>query len=341
MSDSCVLPRFSASDAVRIGKDLYDLEGPVKALHGERDLNFRIDDERGRFVLKIANAEESRQMLDCQHRVFDRLAEAQVFEENARVLPSVNGLEIESVTDASGQAHDCRVLPFIEGRLWSDLETTSTGLLEQLGNRLGAIDQALDGYSHPGLERSLLWDMEKTGTRLGNYKALLESEQDLQLVEHFESAYLQHVAPNADRFRRRVIHNDANRGNVLVSGDGQRVISIIDFGDMIEGWLMLEPAVAATYAMHGQGDPLAKAAALAKGYHRSLALDELEIGVLFDLMGMRLCMSLCLCAYQQQLQPDNAYLSIDQQQTRSLLQQLQPIPREQAQQCLREACTQP
>jgi Ser/Thr protein kinase RdoA (MazF antagonist) len=340
MSDSCILPLFEASEAAHIATRLYGLEGPVKALQGERDLNFLISDERGKFVFKIANADESRQMLDCQHRVFQRLAAQQVFPRVACALESVNGREIETVADAHGRQHYCRVLPFLEGRIWSEFSISKPELLRDLGSSLAALDRALDGFSHPGLERPLLWNMEITGSSLGSYKPLLADSADRRLVEHFESGYLQRVLPLAGQLRRGVIHNDANRENVLVNDSGTEVISVIDFGDMIHSWLALEPAIAATYAMHDQPDPMASAATLVAGYHRGIALSEAEIGLLFDLIGMRLCMSMCLCAHQQRLQPDNTYLSLDLRHTRELLQKLQPVSHAEARAQMLDACAQ-
>jgi Ser/Thr protein kinase RdoA (MazF antagonist) len=338
MSDSCLLPDFDASEAAAIASRLFALEGPLKLLQGERDLNFLITASSGKFVFKIANADESRDMLDCQHRVFERLEQQRVFPLAARARESVNGLEIETLRDAGGRQHYCRVLPFLEGRIWFDLDGSSPELLRDLGARLGALDKALTGFSHPGLERPLLWDMEKTGTTLGTYKPLLANDGDRRLVEHFESSYLEHLPPVQDQLRRGVIHNDANRNNVLVDDSGHRVVSVIDFGDMIHSWLVLEPAIAATYAMHHQPDPLASAATLVAGFHSELSLDETEIGLVFDLIGMRLCMSLCLCAHQQRLQPDNSYLAIDQQQTRELLQRLQSISWSEARDLMLAAC---
>lgn len=338
MSDSCLLPEFDAREAAAIANRLFALEGPLKLLQGERDLNFLITDSSGKFVFKIANAEESRDLLDCQHRVFERLERQRVFPLVARARESVNGREIETLRDASGQQHYCRVLPFLEGRIWFDIVDSSPELLRDIGARLGALDRALEGFSHPGLERPLLWDMEKTATTLDTYKPLLASDADRHLVEHFESSYLEHLPPVHEQLRRSVIHNDANRNNLLVDDSGNQVVSVIDFGDMIHTWLVLEPAIAATYSMHHQPDPLASAAQLVAGFHGELELDETEIGVVFDLIGMRLCMSLCLCAHQQRLQPDNSYLAIDQQQTRRLLQQLQSISWSQARELMLAAC---
>ena len=339
MSESCILPEFDAREAAILASRLFALEGPLKALHGERDLNFLISDARGKFVFKIANAGESEQMLDCQHRVFERLARHRVFPLAATALKSVNGREIETVESARGQPHYCRVLPFLEGRMWSSVDISGARLLRDLGARLANLDRALQGFSHPGLERPLLWNMEITGVELETYKPLLQAS-DLALVEHFESGYRDRVLPLAGRLRRGVIHNDANRENVVVDDAGERVLSVIDFGDMIETWLVLEPAIAATYAMHGQPEPIASAAALVAGYHGELPLEDSEIELLFDLVGMRLCMSVCLCAYQQRLQPENRYLSIDQRHNRELLQRLRPITAADAHAAIMEACAQ-
>jgi Ser/Thr protein kinase RdoA (MazF antagonist) len=338
MSDSCVLPAFDTSEAATIAQRLFGLEGPLKLLNGERDLNFLITTPRGKFVFKIANALESPAMLECQHMVFQRLADAEVFPLVATALTSLNGNLIESVSDAQGIEHCCRVLPFLEGRVMADVVDLPAPLLEDLGRRLALLDKALDGFTHAGLERPLLWDMEQALSVLENYKPLLASDAQRALVEHFEGGFRQHVVPVQAQLRRAVIHNDANRGNVLVDEAGLQVTSIIDFGDMMNSWLVVEPAIAATYAMHGQADPLAGAQTLLRGYHQTLPLTPTEISLVFDLMCMRLCMSVCICAHQQRLEPDNEYLSIDAEESWELLDVLQRVSYDDAGAIMQAAC---
>ena len=129
MSDSCLLPEFDPAECAEIAHRLFALEGPLKLLYGERDLNYLITTGSGKFVFKIANADEARGMLDCQHRVFERLEQNQVFPLIARARKSVDGREIETVQDAQGREHFCRVLPFLEGRMWSEFEISSPELL--------------------------------------------------------------------------------------------------------------------------------------------------------------------------------------------------------------------
>jgi len=338
MSDSCLLPAFDATEAADIARRLFALEGPLKLLNGERDLNFLISTEHGKFVFKIANALESPAMLECQHLVFQRLADAQVFPLVATALASVNGRLIETVVDAQGIEHCCRVLPFLEARVMAESTELKARVLADLGQRLALLDMALDGFTHRGLERPLLWNMEQALSVLEAYKPLLASDAQRVLVEHFENGFRERVLPVQAELRRAVIHNDANRGNVLVDEDGLQVISIIDFGDMVNSWLVVEPAIAATYAMLDQTDPLGNAQTLLRGYHQTLPLTTTEISLVFDLICMRLCMSVCICAHQRRLEPDNAYLGVDEQECWELLGELQTVAYHDAHSMMLAAC---
>lgn len=310
----------------------------MKQLNGERDLNFLITDARGKFIFKIANVQESPAMLECQHLVFQKLAKAKAFPQVATAVESVNGRLIETLRDTQGNEHHCRVLPFIEGRLWAELTESNPDLLMSLGQRLALLDKTLDSFAHPGLERPLLWNMELALPVLDAYKPLLASADQLALVEHFENGFRERVLPLQHELRHAVIHNDANRQNVIVDASGQQVISIIDFGDMMHLWLVVEPAIAAAYAMLDEADPLRAAQTLLRGYHQILPLTETEISLVFDLICMRLCMSVCICAHQRRLEPDNEYLSIDEQQSWDLLGRLKGITYNDARDAMLDTC---
>ena len=101
----------------------------------------------------------------------------------------------------------------------------------------------------------------------------------------------------------QLIHNDANDGNVLVAASAEspfelRVSSIVDFGDMVHAPRICDLAVACTYASLGKPDWLGAAAYVVAGYQAVAPLDERELELLFDLIRARLCLSVCLCAYQ-------------------------------------------
>ena len=344
MTATCVLPAFSADQAVLIVRDLFGIEGTIHRLNGERDLNYLLTTDRGRFVFKIANRDETYAMLECQHQVLERLAANKVMPQQASSVNSLNEKVIETITSDDGISHFCRVLRYVEGTLLSKLSAHTPELLIDLGKTLAKLDQSLQDFTHQALHRPLLWNMCDALNTLDRFKPFLTSDAKRALVDHFEVQFRNTVLPLHEGLRKGVIHNDANDNNVLVSGDirqQQRVSNIIDFGDMVYSWLAVEPAVAAAYAMLDKDKPLDAAVAIIQGYHDQLALSENEIKVLFDLICMRLCMSVCICAYQRSIEPDNAYLSISEQPAWDLLHKLKSIPHVLAHNTFRDACLTP
>ena len=341
MTDICVLPDFSSEQATAIVERLYGLGGTLKILNGERDLNYLLDTDNGRYVFKIANRDEPYGMLECQHQVLQRLMSDNVLQQQASSLRSVNGRVIEIITSESGINHYCRVLNYVEGDLLSSIYPQSTRLLYDLGKTLAQIDLSLQGYSHQALDRPLLWNMCDALTTLARFKPLLASDDRRNLIEYFEIYFRNSILPFSDNLRVGVIHNDANDNNVLVTlnpSSQQAIASIIDFGDMVNSWIAAEPAIAAAYAMLGKDEPLDAAVAIIKGYHAQLPFNEAEVSVLFGFICMRLCMSVCICAHQRSIEPENEYLSISELPAWALLEKLKAISPDVAVDRFRETC---
>ena len=325
MSESCVLPEFETGEAAAAAARLFGLSGPIERLDGERDLNFLIGEPGARFVFKIANLEEDAGMLECQHLVFERIAAKRVFPETALARGSNSGKTIETLQSKAGARHYCRALPFIEGRMLGDVDDPGSGLLDDIGRRLARLDLALESFSHPALERPLLWKMDHALDVIDSFKPLLKEPWQQSLVGFFENRYRQQVIPRLPELRRGVIHNDANRGNIIVDRDGARVLSIIDFGDMVTSWLVVDPVLAATYVMLDRPDPLPLAAAVLRGFDAELPLQAAELDLAFDFICMRLCMSVCINAHQVALEPDNEYLSVDVASAWELMQKFRDV----------------
>jgi len=341
MTDTSVLPDFSTDEATRIVSDLYGIEGRLQRLNGERDLNYLVTGDSGRFVFKIAHRDETYGMLECQHQALKRLAVDQVMPQSASSVESLDARVIEVITGETGIDHYCRLLHYVEGRLLSSVSPHTPGLLKDMGGILARIDNSLQGFNHEVLDRPFIWNMIDALGTLEGFKTLLESDRQRQLVDSFENLFRDSVLRSDQSLRRAVIHNDANDNNVLVAGDGPgdlTISSIIDFGDMVYSWLAVEPAVAAAYAMMGKEHPLEAAIAIIQGYHESLPLRESEIRALFSLICMRLCMSVCICAHQKSIEPDNEYLKISEKPAWELLEKLANVSSESASQMFLEAC---
>src|ERR1700687_4915617 len=91
-------PSCSFEAATALAEKLYGLSASATPLPGERDQNFLLATVNGeKFVLKIANALESRALLEAQHQALAHLALHVSF--CPRVVPTISGntfSEIES-----------------------------------------------------------------------------------------------------------------------------------------------------------------------------------------------------------------------------------------------------
>ena len=68
-------PNFSTADAERLASEFYGISAAASPLPSERDQNFRLRPATGeQFVLKIANPEESLEVLHLQNGMLQALA---------------------------------------------------------------------------------------------------------------------------------------------------------------------------------------------------------------------------------------------------------------------------
>jgi 4-aminobutyrate aminotransferase-like enzyme/Ser/Thr protein kinase RdoA (MazF antagonist) len=262
--------------AERIARELYGLDARATPLAGEHDLNFRLEANGARYVVKL-------------HRPGADLALEDAVLEHLREEPAVPRLA--GPTEHTGE-RTVRLLTWLEGRPWAD----APGDLADLGRTVARIDRALAGFEHPAMRRHHVWDL-RNAPELGI------------------------AVPPVDHLPHQLIHNDANEHNVLVAEDGS-VCGLIDFGDVVWSARVCGLAVAGAYAMQGRADPARAVVPVVRGYHEVAPLREDELAVLFELMLVRLRMSVALAARQHAAAPDNVYLLISQAGVSGTLERL-------------------
>ncbi|HEY1250451.1 MAG TPA: aminotransferase class III-fold pyridoxal phosphate-dependent enzyme [Thermoanaerobaculia bacterium] len=341
------------ADAVRFARELYDLEGTLRRLPGERDENFHLatagvnDGNKGRrdFVLKIAMAAEREETLELQAAALSRLAERAPTLPLQRIVPAADGRTAVPVELADGSRRWFRILTYLPGTVLAEANPKTPAMLEALGRFLGELDAALDGFTHPAARDSdLAWNPARALEVITRHREAIEDPERRALVDHFVATSDATLAPILHRLRSGVIHNDANDYNVLfgppASDDPRRreVAGLLDFGDMLHAWIACEPAVAMAYAMFDQGDPLEAASHVAAGYHRAHPLNEAEIEALWALTAIRLCTSVCLSAHRRSAEPDNAYLRVSEAPAWKTLEAMREIHPRLAHYTLRAAC---
>ena len=322
-------PRFDLAGAARLARELYGLDAAASTLPSERDQNFLLTTAAGdRYVLKVANAAEQRAMLEAQNAAMARVADRAGF--GPRVLPTIAG---EAIGTTSGSSYLVRLVTYLVGAPLAASGPRTAGLLASLGRAVGRLDAALEDFDHPAIHRDFHWDLANAASVIADHLKLIQDAGDRGLVERVSAAALQRIEPRRGAFRRSAIHNDANDWNVLVSNS--EVVAIIDFGDIVHSWTVADPAVAIAYAMLDAADPLAAAAAIARGYHAEHPLRDEELAAVFPLACLRLCVSACIAAWQQAQRPHDEYLAISQGPIRRTLPVLAAIPLGLAEETLR------
>ena len=334
-------PRFTLAEAGAIARDCFGVTGSLAPLPSERDQNFHVITAGGeQAVLKIANALEDVALLEAQNAALRRVAARAGAQEGPAIcplpLPAPDGGDLAAVTAADGRRHWVRLVSYVPGKPFALARPHDDALLADLGRFLGRLSEALAGFDHPALHRTFHWDVAQAEPVIGRTKDAIADPGRRVLIASLLRRFEAETLPRLPDLRHAVIHGDANDYNVLVAG-GQ-VTGILDFGDMVYSVLAAEVAIGAAYALLDKPDPLAALAAVVAAYHRTFPLQEEEIAALFDLVCMRLCMSVCHAAHQRQCEPGNDYLSISERAAWAALQRLAAIHGRLAHYTLRAAC---
>lgn len=180
---------------------------------------------------------------------------------------------------------------------------------------------AIEGFDHPAAHREFHWDLRQAG----------QARKHLPLVPPDRRRLLEPIFAEWERIDwsalpHSVIHGDANDYNVLTDQAGTRVVTFLDFGDMVYSATVCDLAIAIAYAMLGQDDPIAAAAQVVEGYRETRALRAAEIEALYPLAAARLAMSVCYAAWQSREAPENEYLNISNAPAWQLIERLAELP---------------
>jgi len=329
------------AEAARLARELYGLEAAARALPGEYDDNFHLTSADGHaFVLKVMHPARERSFIDLQCRALTHLAQRAPQLPMPRVTPNRSGEQFTSIVAADGSTRLVWLLTFLDGTVLAEVRPHTPELLGDLGRFLGEMDAALQSFTHVAAHRELKWDSSRAGW-IKDYVKHIAGSKRRALVEKFLALYEAEVVPVLPRLRRGVIYGDANDHNVLVSDpwlQPRKVAGVIDFGDVHYGLTASEPAIAAAYAILGKEDPLEAAAATVAGYHGAFPLDEVELSVLYALIGARLAVSVTNSAHCKTLKPDDPYVTVSEAPAWEALERLAKIHLRFAHYTFRAAC---
>src|SRR6266446_5640710 len=328
-------------EAVRLARELYGLGAVARTLPGEYDDNFHLTSADGNaFVLKVMHPARERSFIDLQCRALTHLAQRAAHLPISRVIPNRRGELFTSIVGGDGATRLVWLLTFVSGKVLAEVRSHTRELFGDLGRFLGEMDAALQSFTHAAAHRELKWDSSRAGWIKDYVKHIVGSKRRA-LVEKFLALYEAEVAPALPRLRRSMIYGDANDHNVLVSDpwpQPRKVAGVIDFGDIHYGLTASEPAIAAAYALLGKENPLPAATAIVAGYHGAFQFDEVELSLLYALIGARLAVSVTNSAHRKTIKPDDPYVTVSEAAAWETLERLDKIHPRFAHYTFRAAC---
>lgn len=331
-------PAFSCPEAEAIARQAFDIEATARLLVSERDQNFQLCANDGsEWVLKIANPAENPALLDMQTQALLHIADADPSLTIPRVKATPDGALFHEIDSDDGRRFIVRVLSYLPGQLLDDAKPRPA-LLRDVGATAARLARALRGFEHPESRHELVWNLTQAPA-LRTRTHHIQEPDCRRVVEEVFDHFDAEVLPQLKKQRSQVIHNDVSELNTLVDGD--RVVGVIDFGDLIHAPLICDLAVPIAELIREHPEPIDTAAEITAGYHAITALADEELGLIFDLASTRCAMEVTIASWRVGDHPENTqYILGSIRETSAQLVWMREFGAESMTAALRRACGQ-
>lgn len=276
-------PRLPTELLERFLEEHWGTRGKSSPLSGERDQNTRIRMQDDRmYVLKVSSPIEDPILVDFQVQALLHLERADPTIPVPRVCRSLDGSVVKTLRTDEGE-HIVRLLSWVDGVPLEDAAPCSPAVAEQIGSLQGRMCKAFAGFRHAGGAHFMPWNIlnglvvspELRTRYLRNGLA----ERCGPALQRLENESL----PRMLALPAQTIHNDGHWGNVLCDPAAPETITgVIDFGDQIEGPLVVDLATSTTSILERSEAPLEAAAALLRGFETHIDFPDEQRELLYD-----------------------------------------------------------
>ena len=151
--------KITEVQAAQIALELYGLQGQISSLPGELDFNFRIASDSETFLMKISRPYFDNEYIEFQQELLNHVGTNNSLPDSPRLIQDLHGNQLSEIKDDSGLRRKVRLISWIEGRLWSEVNPISHQLLYSLGVKAGSLTNSLKNFDHPMARRAFEWDL--------------------------------------------------------------------------------------------------------------------------------------------------------------------------------------
>jgi len=325
---------ISISQAVTIAKTHFLITGDVSVLDGDEDFNFKITTASTCYVLKISSA--NLQRLETQNKVLHFLSQKELPLALPQILPNKKGDLCTTITLHGAQYH-IRLITYVQGRLWANINPKTSVLRHDLGHKAGALTKALLDFAPNPSQSDSNWDLANASWSCKH--TMLFKGEKRTLIKRFQSLF-KAIESCHKTLPKSTIHADVNDYNIIISNNLKNieVAGIIDFGDTTYSQTINDVAITIAYGAMQVPDPLEAALEILQGYGAHYRFTENELHCLYALVAMRLVTTVTKAALRKQQDTTNTYHSISEQPAWQLLEKWQDITPEFASYSFRSVC---
>ena len=292
----------------------YGLRAHATTLGSQQDKNFVVTgpDDEIVGVLKIANPAFNAAEIEAQDLAAVRIAETEPSLRVAVPLPNLSGQKYTAISGLVDGTAYVRLLRYLPGGTLLDSGYLSPTAVAGLGEVAGRVSRALEGFSHPGLDRILQWDLRYGADVVAELIShVADPAQRARIEEATRDAWAR-IAPHADDLPRQAVHLDLTDANVVVSrsaGGSAHPDGVIDFGDLSDSWAVSELAITVSSALGHPGTEPTSILPAVRAFHAVRPLIAVEVEALWPLLVLRTAVLPVSGAQQAVLDPDNPYIT--------------------------------
>ncbi|MGX9787396.1 aminotransferase [Mycobacterium sp. MMS18-G62] len=303
-------PQVSEAQAREILAAHYGLQALATSLGSQQDKNFVVTGSDGAIVgvLKIANPAFNALEIEAQDLAAQRIADAEPALRIAVPLPNEGGQKCTAVTGLVDGTAYVRLLRYLPGGTLLDSGYLSPTAVAALGDVAGRVSRALAGFTHPGLDRVLQWDLRYGADVVAELISHIDDPSQKARIEAVTRDAWARIAALADELPRQAVHLDLTDANVVVSAS-RHPDGVIDFGDLSDSWAVSELAITVSSVLgHPGSDPTSILPAV-RAFHAVRPLNTAEMDALWPLLVLRTAVLIVSGAQQAALDPDNPYIT--------------------------------
>ena len=284
----------------RLLLDEYGLRGELKRLPGE-NLNYLVNASSGRrYVLKIASDERGNEVIDMEHRASEHVALANIDLKFPKTVSTNDGEVIAKLGVHPDFTIRARLLEFVSGTPWCELDQHDDNLYSDLGEKLARLDVAFTGFEHPAMYRTHRWDLTAVSQHRSKI-GLIKDQQRRRILDWMFHLCAAHSVLAFGDAPKSFIHNDANDENLLV--EDNKVVGLLDFGDSLYNPVVCGLAITLAYVMLNRDDPLSAGSKVLGAYHQVRPLSTSELLSVYPLVCGRLATTVSIAAERRTLDP--------------------------------------